>query len=192
MFARSISTSSMSSPSRLVSSWWNRRSTATGLALALFAGSVGVAVIGNSSPSIAEPPAEVAQLASITNDNSASDPAEMTLLGNNIIFRACDDDRGCELWKSDADGSDPALLKDINPDGSSNPTGITVVGNIAYFSADDGANGAELWKTDGTAAGTTLILDIYSGTSSSSPNTFKQSGASCSSTRVTSLETRCG
>jgi LPXTG-motif cell wall-anchored protein len=177
MFARSISTSSISNPSRVVSSWWNRRSTATGLALALFAGSVSVAVVGNSSPSIAEPPAEVTQLANVTNDNSASDPAEMTLLGNNIIFRACDDDRGCELWKSDADGSDPALLKDINPDGSSSPTGITVVGNIAYFSADNGATGIELWKTDGTAAGTTLILDIYSGSSSSSPNTFKQSGA---------------
>jgi ELWxxDGT repeat protein len=176
MFARSISTSSISTPSRFVSSWWNRRSTATGLALALFAGSVSVAVVGNSSASFAVPPAEVSQLANVTNDNNGSDPAEMTLLGNKIIYRACDDDRGCELWVSNSDGTDPKILKDINPDGGSSPYGFTVVGDIAYFSADNGVNGQELWKTNGTADGTTLIHDIYPGGDSSSPNTFKASG----------------
>ena len=177
MFARSISTSSISTPSRFVSSWWNRRSTATGLALALFAGSVSVAVVGNSSASFAVPPAEVSQLANVTNDNNGSDPAEMTLLGNKIIYRACDDDRGCELWVSNSDGTDPKILKDINPDGGSGPYGFTVVGDIAYFSADNGVNGQELWKTNGTADGTTLIHDIYPGGDSSSPNTFKSSGS---------------
>ena len=177
MSARSQSTHLPTPRSRALTSWWNRRSTATGLATALIASSIGVAVIGNSSASFAVPPAEVAQLANITNDNFASDPSEMTNLGNNIIFRACDDDHGCELWVSNSDGSNPNLLKDINPDGSSTPQGFTVVGNVAYFSADNGTNGAELWKTDGTFNGTTLIHDIYAGPLGSSPNTFKQSGS---------------
>jgi len=177
MFARSISTSSISTHSRFVSSWWNRQSTATGLAIALIASSVGVAVIGNSSASFAVPPAEVSQLANVTNDNNGSDPAEMTLLGNKIIYRAYDDDHGSELWISNADGTDPKILKDINPDGGSSPYGFTVVGDIAYFSADNGVNGQELWKTNGTADGTTLIHDIYPGGDSSSPNTFRSSGS---------------
>ena len=177
MFARSISTSSISTPSRFVSSWWSRRSTATGLAIALITSSVGVAVIGNSSATFAVPPAEVAQLANVTDDNSASDPSEMTNLGNNIIYRACDDDRGCELWISNSDGSNPTLLKDINPDGSSNPTGFTVVGDVAYFNADDGATGTELWKTNGTAIETKLVHDVYAGPLGSSPNNLKQSGS---------------
>ena len=134
-------------------------------------------MIGNSSATFAVPPAEVSQLANVTNDNNGSDPAEMTLLGNKIIYRACDDDRGCELWVSNSDGTDPKILKDINPDGSSSPYGFTVVGDIAYFSADNGVNGQELWKTNGTADGTTLIQDIYPGGDSSSPNTFKSSGS---------------
>ncbi len=134
-------------------------------------------MIGNSSATFAVPPAEVSQLANVTNDNNGSDPAEMTLLGNKIIYRACDDDRGCELWVSNSDGTDPKILKDINPDGSSSPYGFTVVGDIAYFSADNGVNGQELWKTNGTADGTTLIHDIYPGGDSSSPNTFKSSGS---------------
>ena len=177
MSARSESTHSPSLRARALTSWWNRRSTATGLATALIASSIGVAVIGNSSASFAVPPAEVAQLANVTDDNSASDPSEMTNLGNNIIYRACDDDRGCELWISNSDGSNPTLLKDINPDGSSNPTGFTVVGDVAYFNADDGATGTELWKTNGTAIGTTLVHDVYSGPLGSSPNNLKQSGS---------------
>ena len=177
MSARSQSTHSPTPRSRALTSWWNRRSTATGLATALIASSIGVAVIGNSSASFAVPPAEVAQLANVTDDNSASDPSEMTNLGNNIIYRACDDDRGCELWISNSDGSNPTLLKDINPDGSSNPTGFTVVGDVAYFNADDGATGTELWKTNGTAIGTTLVHDVYSGPLGSNPNNLKQSGS---------------
>ena len=177
MSARLQSTHSPTLRSRALTSWWNRRSTATGLATALIASSIGVAVIGNSSASFAVPPAEVAQLANVTDDNSASDPSEMTNLGNNIIYRACDDDRGCELWISNSDGSNPTLLKDINPDGSSNPTGFTVVGDVAYFNADDGATGTELWKTNGTAIGTTLVHDVYSGPLGSNPTNLKQSGS---------------
>ena len=177
MSARSESTLSLSLRARALTSWWNRRSTATGLATALIASSIGVAVIGNSSASFAVPPAEVAQLANVTDDNSASDPSEMTNLGNNIIYRACDDDRGCELWISNSDGSNPTLLKDINSDGSSNPTGFTVVGDVAYFNADDGATGTELWKTNGTAIGTTLVHDVYSGPLGSNPTNLKQSGS---------------
>ena len=138
MTVRSRSTHSPSP--RAWISWWNRRSTATGLATALIALSIGVAVIGNSSASFAVPPAEVAQIANVTDDNSPSDTSEMTQLGNKIIFSAQDDDRGRELWISNSDGTDPQILKDINPDCGSSPYGFTVVGDIAYFSAYNGAN----------------------------------------------------
>ena len=145
----SVRSRSTHSPSpRALTSWWNRRSTATGLATALIASSIGVAVIGNSSASFSVPPAEVAQIANVTDDNSPSDPSEMTQLGNKIIFSAHDDDRGRELWISNSDGTDPQILKDINPDGGANPSGFAVLGNIAYFSADNCDNGQELWKTD--------------------------------------------
>lgn len=86
--------------------------------------------------------------------------------GDVVVFQACSDLEGCELWKTDGAPASTALLVDIYPGkGGSAPTGFTTVGKVAFFVAWTPDAGWTLWKTDGTAAGTVrvndLALDVY-------------------------------
>ncbi len=105
--------------------------------------------------------------------SGSSGPAEFTVLGDKVLFRAQDATNGSELWISDGTATGTTLLKDIVPEGgSSSPAGFTVLGDKVLFSASDATNGQELWISDGTAAGTQLVKDILPGSGSSSPFEF--------------------
>lgn len=104
------------------------------------------------------------------NPSGASNPTELTELGDSLLFVADDGIHGKEVWISDGTESGTHILSDINGSGSSNPQDLVVIGNIAYFTADDGENGRELWQTDGTEEGTTMVADLNPGSSQSKPN----------------------
>jgi ELWxxDGT repeat protein len=80
-------------------------------------------------------------------------PADMTVVGNRIVYAADDGASGRELWVSDGTASGTNLLKDIvaGPVGSY-PDHFFSVGAYAIFFASGG-----MYRTDGTAAGTFLI-----------------------------------
>lgn len=115
-----------------------------------------------------------------STDPGTSDafPASLTVFNNQLYCSATDGINGKELWKVDAPGGTPVLVKDINTIAGvgSDPTSLVVLNGILYFSADDGVNGRELWKTDGTAAGTEMFKDI-NGAGSSNPVFLGKSGS---------------
>ncbi|BBO35887.1 ELWxxDGT repeat protein [Lacipirellula parvula] len=70
------------------------------------------------------------------------------------LFSATTTAYGSELWRMDADGSNVALVKDINPaNGSSDPYNFVIAGTRAIFNATEGLT-RNWWITDGTATGT--------------------------------------
>lgn len=105
---------------------------------------------------------------SVTDSHPGSQPQNLTVLNNQLIFSAVLQEGGDwnrELFKFD--GTEPVLIKNIQPFGESAPA----FGDIApvdfgkfngklYFTADDGNVGSELWATDGTEAGTNLVANI--------------------------------
>ena len=67
--------------------------------------------------------------------------------GGSVVFRACTDTTGCELWQSDGSESGTRLAADIAPGAaSSDPRELTLVGSEVYFRAADPSSGRELWK----------------------------------------------
>jgi ELWxxDGT repeat protein len=103
--------------------------------------------------------------------------ANLTAMGNTLLFYADDGVHGWELWESDGSESGTRMLKDINfGSGSSLTLGylseLRIVGDTLLFGADDGTHGLEPWMSDGTAAGTILIQDINSGPRRSNPSEF--------------------
>ncbi len=95
-------------------------------------------------------------------ETGASDPAELTQVGNTLFFTAMDKTHGRELWKKEGTSA-VELVKDIFVGTeSSSISELTAVGSTLFFSAYNGINGQELWKSDGTAAGTVLVRD-YTG-----------------------------
>lgn len=108
----------------------------------------------------------------VTLTNAVEAPRYLTDI-NGTLFFAVDDgsgNHGFELW-STTDGTDAAMIKDINPGGgSSNPHDFVATDNgEVYFVATDGTHGDELWQTDGSAGNATQVADIYVGSSSSEP-----------------------
>jgi ELWxxDGT repeat protein len=120
----------------------------------------------------------------------ASDPTDITALGNGkALFQADDGGTyGNELWVTDGTTAGTMLVKDINPGAyNSTPFDITAIGGgQAMFQADDGTHGNELWVTDGTAAGTKLVDDIYPGADASNPVGFAvlQPACFCRGSRI--------
>lgn len=98
------------------------------------------------------------------NDNSGSNPANLTVLNNTLYFIAKDNSfTGAELCKYEPSGTS-GLVKDIR-DGSSSSSArhLTVYNNKLYFVALDGINsGYRLWSSDGTENGTEIISNSIS------------------------------
>jgi ELWxxDGT repeat protein len=86
-----------------------------------------------------------------------SDPAELTVVSDALLFAATDDAHGYhELWKSDGTVAGTSLLKDIVPGASgSDLEFLATIGSTLFFRAQE-----QLWKSDGTPAGTVLVKAI--------------------------------
>lgn len=92
----------------------------------------------------------------VTRSSAASDFAP---LGAGVIFRACDSEHGCELWKSDGTALGTVIVADLwKGEGSGNPTAFVASGSKVFFLASDGIHGTKLWVTDGTSSGTQKLL----------------------------------
>lgn len=91
---------------------------------------------------------------------NSSNPANFTLVGNTLFFRAYQPDTGTELWKTDGTAAGTLLVADIFTGGedsyyggqfepnSSFPANLTAVGDTLYFTAEDDA-GRGLWRVVG-------------------------------------------
>jgi ELWxxDGT repeat protein len=97
-------------------------------------------------------------------------PAQLTPLGDRLLFVGQDTEHGVELWMTDGTAEGTRRLRDLQPGpGSSNPDGLFAQGDRVFFTADGGTNGRELWESDGTPRGTRRLTDIAPGGFSSFP-----------------------
>ncbi len=96
-------------------------------------------------------------------------------IGATNFFVQEDAEHGMELWKSDLDGSNVTLVKDIVPGKkSSTPQKLLSFNGTLFFTANVTDFGdRELWTSDGTEGGTKLVSEIYGGGSSSNPHDFR-------------------
>lgn len=102
---------------------------------------------------------EVVMVRDVNGPSGHSNAADFTALGNQLLFVADDGVHGMELWKLDALGGAPALLKDTRPGPEGGANGrLNRVGDQAFFTVRYGSSDAvDLWRTDGTAAGTVRL-----------------------------------
>ncbi len=86
------------------------------------------------------------------------------VVGERLVFTACEPVAGCEVWRSDGTTAGTVRLLDLVPGtASSRPRGFTRIGDLVYFTAERLATGREIWATDGTAAGTFQLPEIATG-----------------------------
>jgi ELWxxDGT repeat protein len=94
-------------------------------------------------------------------------------IGNTLYYAHDDNVHGVELWKSNLDGTNAMLVKDIYPGPyGSSPDWLFNYNGTLLFTAYGWSSGDELWRSDGTEAGTVQVKNIYSGASSSYPHDF--------------------
>jgi ELWxxDGT repeat protein len=121
--------------------------------------------------------AQVSLLADLnTGPNGANGRGTEQLLPVSAVktyFVACDDESGCEVWKTDGSTAGTVRITDICPGQcGSQPAALTLIGSTVYLSADDGQRGEELWKVDINTDTASLVRDIQLGAASSSPRQF--------------------
>ena len=89
----------------------------------------------------------------------SSGAAEFAALGSDVLFRACDSEHGCELWKTDGTAVGTVLVADLwRGEGSGSPSGFVQSGTRVFFRASDGMQPGTVWVTDGTETGTRMLL----------------------------------
>lgn len=100
------------------------------------------------------------------NPNGDAQPAELTVVGDQLFFVA-DDGNGLELWVTDGTTTGTRMVSDIGGSQfASMPYYLTAFGDrVAFVAADSALSGgfgrnAELWISDGTAGGTYKPLEI--------------------------------
>ena len=104
-------------------------------------------------------------------------PAQMTVVGQQLFFVADDGVHGEEVWRTDGTSSGTVLTRDIMPgSATSYPLGLYGAKGRLYFNAGDPDHGYELWVSDGTEAGTRMVQDISPGVQPSDPFWLAQVG----------------
>lgn len=99
---------------------------------------------------------------------AASEPAELTTVGDFVYFAASVNyDR--ELWKTDGTSAGTTRVADIAEYGGSKPRYLTAAGGYLFFSATGDTGGLEPYRSDGTWGGTILLADIAPDVRSSEP-----------------------
>src|SRR5262249_14231184 len=106
---------------------------------------------------------------------ASSDPASITVVGQEVLFSATTAAHGRELWFSTGTAAATSEIKDLNPgpaDGLSQVAEIAVIPftTTAVFAGNDGVHGTELWSTSGSPF--TMLADIATGSGSSNPQNF--------------------
>lgn len=114
-------------------------------------------------PALAVGPSAISLLKDLypgTAATRSSGATEFAPLGAGVVFKACDSEHGCELWKSDGTALGTVLVADLwKGAGSGNPTAFLASGSKVFFRASDGSQYLSLWVTDGTAVGTQRLLE---------------------------------
>lgn len=109
----------------------------------------------------------------VTTVRGDAQPRELTVLGDRLLFRACEPFTGCELWTSD--GTTATMLADLRPgSGGSSPSDLTVLDDRVYFHACAGPTSCPLWRTDGTSV--TRVAGIEDGPKWGDPFGFARVG----------------
>lgn len=92
----------------------------------------------------------------ITDTNSSGPINEkMVRAGDDLFFRAGDNDAGIELYKTDGTAGGSGLVKDLTADGGDGfPENFIEYQGEIYFTS-----GNDIWKSDGTSDGTILIVE---------------------------------
>lgn len=97
------------------------------------------------------------QVADIFAGGSSSNPTNLTVFGNRVLFQASNAANGAELWITDGTAAGTQMLADTNAGSASgSPNYLAVIGSKAVFTVTS-PTGSELWVTDGTALGTTAL-----------------------------------
>ncbi len=103
----------------------------------------------------------------------SSSPADLTVYGDRVFFRAWSPAYGDELWASDGTADGTFLVTDLavgsDEQGrprSSSPADLTIMGGALYFSAEVPGLGRELFRTNGTAQKTWMVAEINEGPAS--------------------------
>jgi ELWxxDGT repeat protein len=97
--------------------------------------------------------------------------SELTTVGTNAFFAACDPKVGRSLYRTD--GTTVTLVKDFltagdgfatgpsnSCDPANGPNQLTEIHGRLFFVVDDGVHGLELWTSDGTTDGTRMVGDL--------------------------------
>ena len=78
--------------------------------------------------------------------------------GGVVLYSACTDSDGCELWRSDGTPAGTDLVKDVVPGSTgADPTEITGVGAVVFFRVGYPYEVSLLWRSNGTAEGTRRV-----------------------------------
>lgn len=108
--------------------------------------------------------------------SDGSQPGNLTIRENQLLFSAYVPEVGNELWVLDTTDDSIQLLADLRLGTTTNPPilprDLFVFQGIGYFRMNDRQAGTELWRTDGTPAGTYMLADVNPGSGSSGPRQF--------------------
>lgn len=107
----------------------------------------------------------------INSGTGDSNPGNICIAGNKLIFTATDAAHGKELWASDGTMAGTHIITDLvtGPDNTLFGAELCPAGGLVFFSPafnNNDPKSGELWVTDGTAAGTRFVKELCPGSGS--------------------------